>query len=113
MASSLISKLNTLLGSTPDQIATALNSRGWVRGSEMTHDVWEKWGRDCRLQLTVYNGTPEGWWQHNERTRYHCRDWSVQAVNDGLAEYWFRPYEDIHDGIWPDLDTELACRQDS
>jgi len=107
--SSLIETLNKSVDKTPDQIVAALKGGNWVRGSDMTQEILDHWGRDRRLQLTRLRD--DGWWKHGARTTYHVRLWTLRDIVGELEYYWFRPFEDMNDGIWPDTETERARRQ--
>lgn len=114
MASGLILTLNSLVDKTPDQIVGALTNNGWIRGSEMTQETLDAWGVNRRLRLTEYYGYEhDPWWSSGDSPTYTTNTWGLRTYNGDLRRYWFKPYEENFDGLWPDPASELEYRRNT
>lgn len=108
MASSLIGLLNANATKTPDEIVTALATKGWILGADMTQDQYDALheGPDGgRVRLTCWQDYTDlnQWWQGG-LTTVHCyrmRDWPLSEINHALAEYYFIPYGEYKNGSLP------------
>jgi len=114
MASGLIPKLNALVGNTPDQIVSRLNNNGWIRGCDITQEILDRWGPNCRLRLTEYYGhVLDPWWTSGASAGYSTSTWRLRIFNTDLKGYWFKPYEEPFDDLWPDPASELEYRRNA
>ena len=95
---SLISRLNALVGKTPDEIAARLQDNGWICGKVMTGDqrvaLTRTRVRIIRLQT---NGT---WYDHGP----YDFSWDLDYIHRALHKHWFKPepqYGGEHDRPYP------------
>ena len=93
---SLIEKLNSLAHLTPDEIATQLNTNGWIRWIGMSDEDWETYSDpNTRWILT---------WKYPDEIGYHRKYTDpggtyYRSMED--ADYYLIRESDFVEGQWP------------
>jgi hypothetical protein len=89
---------------TPDQIAAALKSSGWIAFKDMTQEQYNFLvGKYCVVVADNHTDDQHGgFWRVTGRTERwpYPASWNPRT-RQGLTEFWFKLYEEYTDGDLP------------
>lgn len=103
MPTPLIAQLNQNLGKTPDEIVRAINTRGWIKLTEMTEDQARALDGRAVVVGADNGGHPRPFWIVNQSMIFDRAPWFDPADRDShFREFWFILHEEYVDGLKPD-----------
>ena len=115
MASSLLERLNELKNKTPDQIVTALTTRGWMLPSHMGEAYFQANRQVPHVICLVENGVVQNPQRHWRFDSCVGAGGSYRMLIDRLEtcvyrtrnneKYWIKPESEFQQGDYPPCTT--------